>query len=279
MIIESINLQKKYKVFEKQPGIMGSIRNLFHREFSENFAVHPFDLQVEKGEIIGLLGPNGAGKTSLMKMFTGITVPSAGKLRVLGFNPSNREIAFRHKIALVMGQKSQLWWDIPALDSFLLLQKYYELNDQQFQKRLYHMADLLGVSKLLKIHVRKLSLGERMKMELIASLLHQPEIIFLDEPTIGLDVIAQEKLRGFLLDYQKEHNTTMILTSHYMADVEALCDRIVLLLDGSKCFDGKLRYFEQILGKEKFLSFTFKQSVDAQSNLFRLNDAKFSQNN
>lgn len=279
MIIESINLEKKYKVFEKQPGLIGSIKNLFHREFTENYAVHPFNLEVQKGEIIGLLGPNGAGKTSLMKMFTGITVPSNGSLKILGHIPQKREINFRRKIALVMGQKSQLWWDIPALDSFLLLQKYYELTNQQFNDRLYEMAELLDVSQLLKIHVRKLSLGERMKMELIASLLHQPEIIFLDEPTIGLDVIAQEKLRAFLLNYHKTHNTTMILTSHYMADVEALCSRIILLLNGKKHFDGSISQFEQILGKEKFLSFSFKQSVNIQLEIFKGYDAKFSDNN
>ncbi|MCO4782289.1 MAG: ATP-binding cassette domain-containing protein [Candidatus Cloacimonetes bacterium] len=279
MVIQSRNLQKKYKVFEKHPGIVGSIKNLFHREFTENFAVQPFDLEAHRGEFIGLLGPNGAGKTSLMKMFTGITVPSGGSLQVCGHDPSKREIDFRRKIALVMGQKSQLWWDIPALDSFLLLQKYYELNEVQFQARLSEMAALLDVEKLLKIHVRKLSLGERMKMELIASLLHQPEVIFLDEPTIGLDVIAQEKLRAFLLDYHDKNDTTMVLTSHYMADVEALCDRIVLLLNGSKCFDGNIKQFEQILGKEKYLSFHFSEAVDPQNSIFSGFDPKFSHEN
>lgn len=279
MIIQSSNLQKKYKVFEKHPGLTGSIRNLFHREFTENYAVYPFDFEAHKGEFIGLLGPNGAGKTSLMKMFTGITVPSDGQLKICGHNPSKREIDFRRKIALVMGQKSQLWWDIPALDSFLLLQKYYELTDSQFQSRLNEMAALLDVESLLKIHVRKLSLGERMKMELIASLLHHPEIIFLDEPTIGLDVIAQDKLRAFLLDYHDRHGTTMVLTSHYMADVEALCNRIVLLLKGKKCFDGSIKQFEQILGKEKFLSFNFNNSVDPNHPIFNDLHAKFSQNN
>lgn len=279
MVIQSSNLQKKYKIFEKHPGLMGSIRNLFHREFTENYAVHPFNLEAHKGEFIGLLGPNGAGKTSLMKMFTGITVPSNGNLQVCGHDPSKREIEFRRKIALVMGQKSQLWWDIPALDSFMLLQKYYELSDKQFKSRLSEMAALLDVEQLLKIHVRKLSLGERMKMELIASLLHHPEVIFLDEPTIGLDVIAQEKLRAFLLDYHAKNDTTMVLTSHYMADVEALCDRIVLLLQGQKCFDGSIKEFEQILGKEKYLSFSFNKAVNPNDSLFEGYDSKFSLDN
>ncbi|MEZ0369338.1 MAG: ATP-binding cassette domain-containing protein, partial [Candidatus Sericytochromatia bacterium] len=166
------------------------------------------------------------------------------------------------RIALVMGQKSQLWWDIPAMDSFLLLQKYYEIEDAAFRKRLGELTELLSVAELLRVHVRKLSLGERMKMELMACLLHQPEILFLDEPTIGLDLVAQNKIRAFILAYQREHGTTVILTSHYMADVDALCQRIVLVLGGRKRFDGGIREFEAVLGKQKYVSVDFSAPVD-----------------
>jgi len=224
-------LKKEFRTYRKPPGVWGSLSSLFFRKYEFNKAVDDFDLQVEPGEIVGLLGPNGAGKTTLMKMFSGIIVPSSGQVRVLGFEPWKRDRTFRQKIALVMGQKAQLDWDIPAMDSLLLLQRYYEISEGDFSKRLGNLSEILGVSQLLHIHVRKLSLGERMKMELMASLLHRPEIIFLDEPTIGLDLIAQKSIRKFLLEYHQLHKTTIILTSHYMADVEALCPRIVLIFD------------------------------------------------
>ena len=214
-------------------------------------AVKPFNLNIGQGEIIGLLGPNGAGKTTLMKMFTGIIVPSQGELKVLGHTPSERLSLLEKKIALVMGQKSQLWWDIPAMDSFLLLQRFYEIEEPQFQNRIKMMSELLDVVDLLHIHVRKLSLGERMKMELMASLIHSPEIIFLDEPTIGLDLISQENIRNFIKDYHQKNKCTIIVTSHYMADVQALCDRLVLIFDGEKTFDGHFPSLKQFLGKKK----------------------------
>ena len=194
-------------------------------------------------------------------MFTGIIVPTSGELTINGYSPWERKKSFKKKIALVMGQKSQLWWDIPAMDSFLLLQKFYELPDAEFNERLDHMASILEVTDLLHVHVRKLSLGERMKMELMASLLHNPDVIFLDEPTIGLDLIAQEKIREFILDFHKKNGTTIIITSHYMADVQALCKRLVLIFDGSKAYDGPLKDFENILGHEKTISFTFSSEV------------------
>ena len=196
-VIESQNLSKTFRGYEKNPGFWSSIRSLWHRTYKENCAVDNFNLQVKPGEMIALLGPNGAGKTTIMKMWTGIIVPSGGKFKLSATIPGN-VINNSEKIALVMGQKSQLWWDIPALDSFLLLQKYYEIPDQDFKQRLDMLSVLLQVQDKLKIHVRKLSLGERMKLELLASFLHSPEIIFLDEPTIGLDVVAQENIRNFL---------------------------------------------------------------------------------
>ncbi|MBT7609185.1 MAG: ATP-binding cassette domain-containing protein [Bacteriovoracaceae bacterium] len=261
-MIKTSLLTKNFQSYKKAPGISGSIKSLFKREYLTKTAVDQFTLEVTKGEIIGLLGPNGAGKTTLMKMFTGIIVPSSGEISIAGHVPSQREKSFRKKIALVMGQKSQLWWDIPAMDSFHLLQKFYEIDKKAFENRLEEMGQLLGVMDLLHIHVRKLSLGERMKLELMASLLHSPEVIFLDEPTIGLDLIAQENIRKFIFEYHKKNNISIILTSHYMADVHALCKRLILIHGGQKAFDGKLSTFEQILGKDKSVSFSFRNEVN-----------------
>lgn len=271
-------LSKRFKQYQKQPGLSGSIQAFFKRRYQWTHAVESFDLQVAKGEMIGLLGPNGAGKTTLMKMFTGIIAPSSGKLEIMGYEPFARSMEFRKKIALVMGQKSQLWWDIPAMDSFLLLQKYYEIPKVKFNERLDELVELLDVGRLLHVHVRKLSLGERMKMELMASLLHEPEVIFLDEPTIGLDLIAQHKIREFVASYQRRHNTTVILTSHYMADVAALCSRIVLILDGGKHFDGPISEFETILGREKFMTISFAEAVDSSDSAWQGLDARWNLN-
>lgn len=260
-VIEVVNLTKQFKSYKKKPGIKGSIESFFNRQYTTKKAVENFNLDINKGEIIGLLGPNGAGKTTLMKMFTGIIVPTKGDLTINGYRPWERKKEFKKKIALVMGQKSQLWWDIPAMDSFLLLQKFYELSNEEFQVRLDYMAEILDVTDLLHVHVRKLSLGERMKMELMASLLHNPDVIFLDEPTIGLDLVAQENIREFILDFHRKNGTTIIITSHYMADVQALCSRLVLIFDGTKAYDGPLEKFEKILGHEKTVSFNFSESI------------------
>ncbi|MFN7975798.1 MAG: ATP-binding cassette domain-containing protein [Acidobacteriota bacterium] len=261
-VIECRQLGKNFRTYLKAPGLAGTLRSFVKRDFRDNPAVSNFDLDLEPGELVGLLGPNGAGKTTLIKMLTGIIVPTTGRVSVLGYEPFRRPQAFRKRIALVMGQKSQLWWDIPAMDSFLLLQRYYEIDDAKFRGRIDLLSDILGVRGVLHVHVRKLSLGERMKMELMASLLHEPEVIFLDEPTIGLDIVAQKSIRDFLARYQREHGTTIILTSHYMADVQALCSRIVLILQGKKRFDGSRSGFEGILGREKFVTVRFSERVD-----------------
>ena len=268
-MIRATGLGKQFKVYHKQAGLAHSIRALFKREYEYKQAVQNFSLTVEKGEILGLLGPNGAGKTTLIKMCTGIVVPSSGSLTVLDHVPHQRSFGFRKHVALVMGQKSQLWWDLPAMDSLKLLQRYYDIDDAAFEARVADLAGRLQVESLLALHVRKLSLGERMKMELLACLLHQPEVIFLDEPTIGLDVIAQQNIRQFLKEYHQENQCTIILTSHYMADVEALCDRIVLILEGRKRFDGSRHDFEGLLGKEKFVRFSFSQAVDTTHEVWK----------
>ncbi|RLA61522.1 MAG: multidrug ABC transporter ATP-binding protein [Epsilonproteobacteria bacterium] len=267
-MIHSTNLSKTFQSYIKEPGFKGSLKAIFSRNYVYKDAVKNFNIESKRGEIIGLLGPNGAGKTTLMKMFTGIIVPSRGDLTVMGYKPWERSKEFRKKIALVMGQKSQLWWDIPAMDSFLLLQKYYEIPDDKFKKRVMEMSDILQVEPLLKVHVRKLSLGERMKMELMASLLHTPEIIFLDEPTIGLDLVAQENIREFISEYHRTHNATIFLTSHYMADIQALCKRLVLIFNGEKHYDGPIKEFENILGKDKVVSFYFSEAQNPNDPLW-----------
>lgn len=256
-MISARGLGKDFVSYRKQPGLWGSLRSFWDPQPIVKPAVRDFDLEIARGEIVGLLGPNGAGKTTLMKMLSGIVVPTRGELEVLGFSPQERAEAFRSRIALVMGQKSQLWWDIPAQDSFELLRAYYEVPEAEFRERLGELAALLEVEDLLHVHIRRLSLGERMKMELIACLLHQPEVLYLDEPTIGLDLVAQHSIRDFLDHWRREHETTILLTSHYMADVAALCERIVLILGGEKRFDGPLADFERLLGHDRVVRFRF----------------------
>lgn len=268
-MIKCLNLTKQFISYRKEPGLKGSLKSFIHRKPIIKKAVNNFSLKINPGECVGLLGPNGAGKTTLMKMMTGIIVPSSGELTVLGNSPHQRKKDFRQKIALVMGQKSQLWWDIPAMDSLILLQKYYDLDKRDFYARVEELSELLHVKDVLHVHVRKLSLGERMKLELMSSLLHQPEVIFLDEPTIGLDIIAQENIRKFLMRYQKEHPCTIILTSHYMADIEAICDRIILVMDGEKTFDDSIQKFQNIFGKEKSVTFHFSEPVDTTDPLWQ----------
>ena len=255
------NLYRNFKIYKRQPGLKAVIRSFFKRSYITTPAVRNFNLNVEGPDLIGLLGPNGSGKTTLMKMFTGIIVPSSGDLRVLGEMPAKRKNSFKKNISLVMGQKSQLWWDIPVMDSLLLFQKYYEIEESRFKKRVSDLGERLEIMKLLNIPVRKLSLGERMKMELMACLLHEPRVIFLDEPTIGLDIRAQKNVREFLKDYYREKKPLIILTSHYMADVEALCDRIVLITKGEKRFDGKMEDFKKMFQREKTIVFNFHQPI------------------
>ncbi len=260
-MIHAQGVFKEFRLYKKEAGFKGSLKAFFSRQFEIKRAIAPLDLEIQRGEIIGLLGPNGAGKTTLMKMLTGIIVPSGGRLSVLGCEPAQRLKYFRQRIALVMGQKSQLWWDLPAMDSFLLIQKYYEIPPKAFKDRVEELSDLLRVSAYLNVHVRKLSLGERMKVELMASLLHEPEVLFLDEPTIGLDLLSQKNIRDFLFQYHQKRNPTLILTSHYMADIEALAQRVVLIIEGHKRFDGSINKFENLLGHNKTLNFTFAQQI------------------
>ena len=260
-MIECRRLCRDFKVFRKKEGFKGTLGSFFNRDYYINSAVKNFDLNIENHGLVGLLGPNGSGKTTLMKMLTGIIVPSRGEVQVLNQVPSQRKNSFKKNISLVMGQKAQLWWDIPVMDSFLLFQRYYEIEELDFRKRVAELGERLNTRKLFHIPVRKLSLGERMKMELMACLLHEPKIIFLDEPTIGLDIVSQKSVRAFLKDYYHEKKPLIILTSHYMADVEALCEKIVLILDGEKKFEGSIDDFKGRFRKEKTLVFNFEEGV------------------
>ncbi len=239
-MIKVEELRKTYRIPEKDPGLMGSIRGLFHRQYVDRHALAPISFEVQPGEIIGLLGANGAGKTTLIKMLAGIMHPTAGSAKVAGFTPWERKNAFKEQIAIVLGQKSQLWPDLPAADSLLLLREIYRIPWDRYHKRLDFFLDNLDLRKLLKTQIRRLSLGERMKFELVAALLHEPKVIFLDEPTIGLDIGSQKAIRAFLRDYRDTFKPAMILTSHYMEDVEALCERLLILREGKLVYAGRL---------------------------------------
>ncbi len=244
-MIKARGLSKTFRVHKKEAGLKGSLRALFVRDWKTVHALKGVDLDVGAGEIVGLVGANGAGKTTLVKALAGILHPTGGTAEVLGHVPWRRHNEFRRQIALIMGQKAQLWWDLPAGDGFLLLREIYQVPGDRFAANLKTLTEALQIGDKLNIQIRRLSLGERMKMELIAALLHNPKVLFLDEPTIGLDLAAQRAIREFILDYRRRENPAMILTSHYMEDIEKLCERIVLIRDGELVYDG---------GREKLLA-------------------------
>lgn len=238
--IEVNGLTKTFRTYQKRPGFGGAIRGLFQRTYETVAAVSDVSFQIASGELVGFLGPNGAGKTTTLKMLAGLLYPSGGQAKVLGHVPWERADAYRRQFALVLGQKNQLWWDLPARESLELNARIYGIPQDRFERTVAEMSAMLAVREKLNISVRELSLGERMKMELIASLLHQPKVLFLDEPTIGLDVVSQKTVREFLKAYNAAHQTTILLTSHYMEDIEALCRRVIIVDHGRISFDGQL---------------------------------------
>jgi len=238
--IEVNGLSKTFRTYRKQPGFSGAVKGLFRRKYETTVAVKGVTFRVQEGELVGFLGPNGAGKTTTLKMLAGLLYPSAGTARVLGYVPWEREDGYRRQFALLLGQKNQLWWDLPARESLDLNAKIYRIPAATFEKTVKDLGDLLRVQDKFNVAVRELSLGERMKMELIAALLHQPKVLFLDEPTLGLDVVSQQTVREFLREYNTRQKTTMLLTSHYMADIEALCRRVIIIDHGEIFFDGQL---------------------------------------
>ena len=257
------HLRKEFTYYRKMTGIRGSLHNVFHRETLTKEAVRDISFSVGKGEMIGFLGPNGAGKTTTLKMLSGILYPTGGRIEVDGFVPWERKNEFKRRISIVMGQKNQLWWDLPASDSFYLNKCIFGVDDGAYRDIVTELSELLDVKELLNVQVRRLSLGERMKMEILAALIHRPDILFLDEPTIGLDILSQKKIREFLKIYNEKQKTTVIITSHYMADIEALCDRAVIINQGMLVYDGKLGEINQILGKRKLLTVKASAAVEA----------------
>lgn len=258
-VIQSRNISKVFEYYKKEEGIKNSVRNLFHRTKLEKEALKNMDFQIEQGEIVGLLGPNGAGKTTTIKLLSGIIFPTNGTMQVMGFTPWDRKNIFKKQIAVVMAQKNQLWWDLPANESILLNGYIYELSREEYQKNLDELVDMFGVRNLLSVQVRRLSLGERMKFEIISSLIHKPKVIFLDEPTIGLDLIAQRDMRNFIRTYNQQNNATIILTSHYMEDIEQLCKRTIIINHGEKVYDGLLADMKD--HSNKILSFHPEEKV------------------
>lgn len=257
------HLRKEFTYYKKMTGIRGSLHNLFHREALTKEAVRDISFSVEKGEMIGFLGPNGAGKTTTLKMLSGILYPTGGRIEVDGFIPWERKNEFKRRISIVMGQKNQLWWDLPASDSFYLNKCIFGVDDGPYRDIVTRLSEMLEVKELLNVQVRRLSLGERMKMEILAALIHRPDILFLDEPTIGLDILSQKKIREFLKVCNEQWKITVIITSHYMADIEALCDRAVIINQGQLVYDGKLGEVNQLMGKRKLLTVKTSATVEA----------------
>ncbi len=234
------DLKKYYKIYEKEPGFLGSVKSLIYRNYHVSKAVDNISFEIEEGELVGFIGPNGAGKTTTLKCLSGLLFPTSGEVSVLNYKPFERDHKFLRQIALVMGQKNQLWWDLPAIESFALNKEIYQIPSKKYASVLEELSTLLEVKDVLQVQVRKLSLGQRMKCELIAALLHTPRVLFLDEPTIGLDVVMQKKLRDFIKEYNTEYNSTILLTSHYMDDVKELCRRVIIIDHGRILYDGSL---------------------------------------
>jgi ABC-2 type transport system ATP-binding protein len=262
MSVQVDHLVKYYKVHYKEPGLGGSLRSLFKRKYTTVKAVDDISFSIAEGEIVGFLGPNGAGKTTTLKCLSGLLYPTGGRAEVLGFTPHQRENAFLSRITLVMGQRNQLLWDLPAMETFLVNQAIYGVPERPFREMLDELVALLELSPLLSKQVRKLSLGERMKCELAASLLHRPQVLFLDEPTLGLDVTAQATIREFILSYNRRYNATVLLTSHYMADVTVLADRILVIDQGKLVYDGDLGALVERTAPFKLLQLTLDRPVD-----------------
>ena len=277
-VVSVEHLSKIYPVAVKSPGIKGTLTHFFKRAYREVKAVQDISFSIEAGEIVGFLGPNGAGKTTTLKMLTGLIHPSQGQVRVAGYVPFRRQPQFLQKASLVMGQKQQLLWDLPALDSLRINAAIYKIPDDIFEKRLQELAEMLTLQKQLTQPVRKLSLGERMKAELLAALLHHPQVLFLDEPTLGLDVNAQVAVRNFLQEYNERYQATILLTSHYMADITALCKRVLLIHQGQLFYDGDLEQLLErfapyrevrielanLVAKEKLEDFAEIESIEGQ---------------
>jgi ABC-2 type transport system ATP-binding protein len=259
-VIESRGLTKVYRTYRKESGLRGSIKGLVKRKYQETRAADEVSFTIEEGELVGFLGPNGAGKTTVLKMLSGLLNPTSGDARVLGFVPWERRNEMKRQFSLLMGQKNALWWDLPAQESLELNRAIYGIERSRFNKVVGGLSELLDVQDKMNVMVRELSLGERMKMELISALIHEPRVLFLDEPTIGLDVVSQKRVREFLRLYNSEHKIVTMLTSHYMQDIEELCDRVIIIDHGKIFFDGPLDAIIDRFSGYKVIGLTFQDA-------------------
>ncbi len=263
------NVTKYYDIYKSEPGLKGTMKNFFNRKVEKKLALDNVSFTIEKGKIIGLLGANGAGKTTILKILSGLILPSSGYVNVAGFTPFERKKEFKKKITFVMGQKSQLWWDLPAIQSFILNKHIYEIDNKMFNERLNYLVQILNVREFLNIQVRTLSFGQRMKFEIIGALLHNPKVVFLDEPTIGLDFEAQEAIRNFIQGHNKSHGVTFIITSHNLKDIEIVCNDIIVINNGQKVVNDSIKNVIDNFSGEKIVDITF-----VNPNLGNLNYAK-----
>jgi len=261
VVVETHKLTRVFRTYKKKEGFSGSLSGLFKRSYIEKKAAYDLDISIQEGEVVAFLGPNGAGKTTTLKMLSGLLHPSSGDAHILGYQPWKREHTFLKQIALVMGQRNQLWWDLPAIESFNLQREIYEVPSQIYRQRLAELIEILDLSKIINTAVRKLSLGERMKCEMVAALLHRPKVLLLDEPTIGLDVVMQKKIRSFIKDYNREHGATIMLTSHYMDDVAALAQRTLVINHGRLVYEGSLETLTERYAPNKVLRVTFARPI------------------
>src|SRR5213594_2274455 len=267
-VIEAHNLTKVYRTYRKERGLWGSIKGLLKRRYDETRAADQVSFQIEEGEFVGFLGPNGAGKTTVLKMLSGLLNPTGGDARVLGFVPWERRNEMKRQFSLLMGQKNALWWDLRAQESLELNRAIYGIDRERFNKVVGGLSELLDVTDKLNVMVRELSLGERMKMELIAALLHTPRVLFLDEPTIGLDVVSQKKVREFLRVYSSENRIITMLTSHYMQDIEELCERVIIIDHGRIFYDGPLSAIIDRFATHKIVSLVFESRAERDFRAF-----------
>lgn len=259
------NLQKYFHIYKRQGGIFSALKSLFHRKKVDVKAVNNISFEIAQGELVGFIGPNGAGKTTTLKCLSGLLYPSSGTISVLGFTPFDRKTDYLKKISLVMGQKNQLYWDLPAMDTFKLNKEIYEIGDSEFAETLKQLTSLLHVTDLVDVPTRQLSLGQRMKMELVASLIHKPKVLYLDEPTIGLDLVMQKAMRDFIADYNKKFEATIILTSHYMDDVKKLCKRLIIIDRGKLIYDGTLDKLVEKYADSKFISVEVQNRITKEA--------------
>src|ERR1700760_1442046 len=267
-VIETSGLTKVYRTYRKESGLRGAIKGLVRRRYDDTRAVDAVTFQIDEGEFVGFLGPNGAGKTTVLKMLSGLLNPTSGDARVLGFVPWERRNEMKRQFALLMGQKNALWWDLPAQESLELNRAIYGIDRERFKKVVDGLSELLEVQHKMNVMVRELSLGERMKMELISALIHEPRVLFLDEPTIGLDVVSQKRVREFLRLYNEQHRIVTMLTSHYMQDIEELCHRVIIIDHGKIFFDGPLTDIIDRFSGFKIISLTFDRAINRDFAMF-----------